>query len=82
MDGTTYTGTAVYPDDEIEDLEPYTALTFDPPLPAYIGMDAATPTGRDHPNRSHTTGVSGSKPWSWVRDLGGELLVHLAPELQ
>ncbi len=37
MDGTTYTGTAVYPDDEIKDLEPYTALTFDPPLPAYMG---------------------------------------------
>jgi hypothetical protein len=37
MDGTTYTGTAVYPDDEIKDVEPYTALTFDPPLPAYQG---------------------------------------------
>ena len=37
MDSTTYTGTAVYPDDEIKGLEPYTALTFDPPLPTYTG---------------------------------------------
>jgi hypothetical protein len=37
MDGTTYTGAAVYPDDEIEGSEPYASLTFDPPLPAYTG---------------------------------------------
>lgn len=37
MDGTTYTGTAVYPDDEIKGNEPYASLTFDPPLPAYTG---------------------------------------------
>ena len=36
-DGTTYTGTAIYPDDEIDGSEPYAALTFDPPLPAYTG---------------------------------------------
>jgi hypothetical protein len=37
LDGTTYTGTAVYPDDEIKGQEPYAALTFEPPLPAYAG---------------------------------------------
>lgn len=33
IDGTTYVGTATYPDDEIEGYEPYIALSFDPPLP-------------------------------------------------
>lgn len=37
MDGEVHVGTAKYPDDEIKGLEPYTALTWDPPLPAYTG---------------------------------------------
>jgi hypothetical protein len=36
LDGERYTGTAVYPDDEIKGLEPYATLTFDPPLPKYM----------------------------------------------
>ncbi|WP_244928991.1 hypothetical protein [Nocardioides sp. W7] len=35
LDGRRYLGTAVWPRDEIADLAPNTALTFDPPLPAY-----------------------------------------------
>jgi hypothetical protein len=36
LDGTTYTGTATWPRDEKKDEAPNTALTFDPPLPAYV----------------------------------------------
>lgn len=32
-----HVGTGTYPDDLIEDLHPYVALTSDPPLPAYTG---------------------------------------------
>lgn len=37
LDGERYTGTAVWPRDELADEAPYTAFTFDPPLPAYGG---------------------------------------------
>ncbi len=35
LDGKHYLGTAVWPRDEKADEAPNTALTFDPPLPAY-----------------------------------------------
>ncbi len=37
LDGTRYVGTAVWPRDEEPDRAPYTALTFEPPLPGYTG---------------------------------------------
>jgi hypothetical protein len=39
MDGTTYVGTGIWPEDEIEEQSPAVELTFDPPLPAYGGTD-------------------------------------------
>lgn len=35
LDGERHVGTAVWPRDELPDLAPNTALSFDPPLPAY-----------------------------------------------
>lgn len=35
LDGTTYTGTGVWPDDTDEDITPAVPLTFTPPLPVY-----------------------------------------------
>lgn len=37
LDGATYTGTGVFPDDETKGSEPYVDLDWEPPLPAYTG---------------------------------------------
>ena len=36
LDGTTYRGTSHWPEDEVKGLAPYSRLTFDPPLPAWM----------------------------------------------